>query len=340
MMVTSATLVRNPSLTDSFGRRIDYLRLSVTDRCDLRCTYCMAENPRFLPKPDLLATDELVGIALAFVDSGIRTIRLTGGEPLVRHDIDAIASAIGERLGHGLDALTMTTNGTLLDRHAKALASAGIRRINVSLDTLDPDRFRSITRRGDISDTLRGVDAAAAAGLAIRINMVAMAGINDIDLEPMVDWCEARGFDLALIESMPMGTVDAVRAGCHIGLPQFVAPLLAGGALIPIAHATAGPARYVSLPGRTLRLGLITPISQNFCATCNRIRISADGKVHGCLGHDTAIDLSAAWRQSGATGIAPLIERLMRTKAGRHEFAIGKGLAERGPARHMHATGG
>ena len=339
-MVSTATLDRKTVLTDSHGRRIDYLRLSVTDRCDLRCTYCMAENPGFLPKADLLASDELVGIALAFIDAGIRTIRLTGGEPLVRHDIDAIAAAIGTRLGDGLDALTMTTNGTLLDRHARALAAAGIGRINVSLDTLDPARFRSITRRGDIAATLRGIDAAAAAGMAIRINMVAMAGINDADLAPMVDWCDARGFDLALIESMPMGSLDAGRAGSHISLSDFLAPLLGGDAPRPIDHATAGPARYVALPGRKLRLGLITPISQNFCALCNRIRISADGKVHGCLGHDAAVDLSAAWRRGGAAGLAPLVERLMQTKVARHEFAIGKGLAERGPARHMHATGG
>ncbi len=339
-MATAIADIARSALHDAFGRRIDYLRLSVTDRCDLRCTYCMAENPLFLPKADLLSTDELVGIAYAFIDSGIRTIRLTGGEPLVRRDIDAIARAIGARLGDGLDALTMTTNATLLDRHAGALASAGIRRLNISLDTLDPARFRDTTRRGDIADTLRGIDAADAAGLAIRINMVAMAGVNDVDLPAMVDWCEARGFDLALIESMPMGDVSRDRAERHVSLAEFIAPLLSGATPQPLTHATAGPARYVALPGRTLRLGLITPISHNFCALCNRIRISADGKVHGCLGHDAAIDLSAAWRRDGADGIAPLIDRLMRTKAERHEFAIGKGLAERGPTRHMHATGG
>ena len=339
-MVTLAADLAPTALHDAFGRRIDYLRLSVTDRCDLRCTYCMAENPLFMPKPDLLSADELVGIAHAFIDRGIRKIRLTGGEPLVRRDIDAIAAAIGARLGHGLDELTMTSNGTLLDRHAEALADAGIRRINISLDTLDADRFRTITRRGAISDTLGGIEAAHAAGIAIRINMVAMAGINDIDLPEMVDWCDARGFDLALIESMPMGDVSGDRAERHVSLAEFIAPLLGGAAPQPLAHATAGPARYVALPGRALRLGLISPISQNFCARCNRIRLSADGKVHGCLGHDAAIDLSAAWRREGANGIAPLVDLLMRTKAERHEFAIGKGLAERGPTRHMHATGG
>ena len=339
-MATAIADLAPAPLRDAFGRRIDYLRLSVTDRCDLRCTYCMAENPLFMPRADLLSSDELVGIAHAFIDRGIRRIRLTGGEPLVRHDIDSIAERIGERIGDGLDELTMTSNGTLLDRHATALAAAGIRRINISLDTLDPERFRAITRRGNIADTLRGIDTADAAGMAIRINMVAMSGVNDSDLPAMVDWCETRGFDLALIESMPMGEVSGDRADHHISLSDFIAPLLHNAPAEPIAHHTAGPARYVRLPGRALRLGLITPISQNFCALCNRVRMSADGKVHGCLGHDAAIDLTAAWRRDGADGIAPLLDLLMRTKAERHEFAIGRGLAERGPARHMHATGG
>lgn len=328
------------ALIDSFGRRIDYLRLSVTDRCDLRCTYCMAENPVFLPRPDLLSTDELVGIAHAFIDRGIRRIRLTGGEPLVRRDIDRIAAEIGARLGDGLDELTMTSNGTLLDRHAEALRRAGIRRINISLDTLDAERFQAITRRGSIDDVLRGIDAADAAGMAIRINMVAMAGINDVDLPSMADWCEQRGFDLALIESMPMGQIDSDRGSHHVSLARYIAPLLGTADAIPLQHRSAGPARYVTLPGRNLRIGLITPISDNFCAQCNRIRMSADGKVHGCLGHDAAIDLAAAWRFGQAEALAPLLDTLMRTKAERHVFAIGKGLAERGPARHMHATGG
>lgn len=328
------------ALIDSFGRRIDYLRLSVTDRCDLRCTYCMAENPVFLPRPDLLSTDELVGIAHAFIDRGIRRIRLTGGEPLVRRDIERIAAEIGARLGDGLDELTMTSNGTLLDRHVEALRRAGVRRINISLDTLDAERFRAITRRGSIDDVLRGIDAADAAGMAIRINMVAMAGINDVDLPAMADWCEQRGFDLALIESMPMGQIDSDRGSHHVSLTRFIAPLLGAADAIPLQHRSAGPARYVTLPGRTLRIGLITPISDNFCAQCNRIRMSADGKVHGCLGHDAAIDLAAAWRVGQAEALAPLLDTLMRTKAERHVFTIGKGLAERGPARHMHATGG
>jgi GTP 3',8-cyclase len=332
-------------LFDSFGRRIDYLRLSVTDRCDLRCTYCMAEHPHFLSRDRLLSTQELVGIAGAFIDHGIRTIRLTGGEPLTRHDIAEIAETLGGRIGGGLDELTMTTNATLLDRHAAALFGAGIRRLNISLDTLDAGDFARITRGGSIDKVLRGIDAAASTGFSIRINMVAMAGINDRQLAPMIDWCEARGFDLALIESMPLGAVGPERAETHVSLNTFIAPLLDDQAVQPITHATAGPARYVQLPGRSIRLGLITPLSHNFCATCNRIRLSAEGQVHGCLGHDAAIDLAGAWRNGGAAALEPLIARLMKTKAERHEFAIGsalarQGLAERGPARHMHATGG
>ena len=341
-MTAQATAVARPSppLSDAFGRRIDYLRLSVTDRCDLRCTYCMAEHPAFMPRADQLLADDIVGIAGAMIARGIRRIRLTGGEPLVRRDITAIAARLGEHLGHGLDELTMTSNATLLERHADALARAGIRRINISLDTLDPARFTAITRRGSIAPTLRGIDAAVAAGLAIRINMVAMRGINDADLPAMIDWCDARGFDLALIELMPMGQVDARRAAQHVSLAEFLAPVLGGRPLQPLGHATAGPARYVSLPGRGLRLGLITPLSHNFCAACNRVRLGADGRVHGCLGDDAAIDLAAAWRRGRAPALAPLLDRLMETKAERHGFAIGRGVAERGPARHMHRTGG
>ena len=335
---SEATAAR--SLRDGFGRRIDTLRLSVTDRCDLRCTYCMAEHPRFMPRPQLLTGEELVGIGSALVDRGIRRIRLTGGEPLTRPDITAIAAQLGERIGDGLDELTMTTNATLLDRHAAALRAAGIVRLNISLDTLDPALFARISRVGDVRRVLAGIEAARREGFAIRINMVAMAGINDASLLPLADWCEERGFDLALIESMPMGHVGPERAGSHVPLDRFIAPLLGGGAAVPVPHRTSGPARYVALPGRALRLGLITPLSNNFCAQCNRIRMSADGKLHGCLGHDAAIDFAAAWRSGRAQGIAPLLDRLMATKAERHRFAIGGGLADRGPNRHMNATGG
>lgn len=339
-MATAFVDTNRASLHDAFGRRIDYLRLSVTDRCDLRCTYCMGDDMRFMPRKNLLTSGELVGIAQAFIDRGIRRIRLTGGEPLTRKDIGAIARAIGARIGNGLDELTMTTNGTQLSEHADALADAGVRRLNVSLDTLDPALFARISRRGQIAHVLAGIDAAVAAGLSIRINMVAMAGVNDQSLLPMADWCEAKGFDLALIETMPMGDVGAIRSSSHVALDRFIAPLTGGHSPVPLPHRSAGPARYVSLPGRSLRLGLITPLSHNFCASCNRVRMSADGKVHGCLGHDAAIDLAGAWRSGGRGALDPLINRLMATKSERHDFAIGPGLAERGPARFMSATGG
>ena len=334
---TTRTPADNAQMRDGHGRRIDYLRLSVTDRCDLRCTYCMDPDTKFLPRDRLLSTDELVGIAEAFIDRGIRKIRLTGGEPLTRRDIAAVAQRIGARIGAGLDELTLTTNGTQLARHARALADAGVRRINVSIDTLDANTFRQITRGGDLSVVLAGIDAAVAAGIAIRINMVALAGVNDAALLPMVAWCDERDFDLALIESMPMGSVAADRSTSHVALPAFIAPL---GAATPITHRTAGPARYVTVPGRNVRIGLITPISQNFCDACNRIRMTAEGRVHPCLGFDDATDLAGAWRADDAAGIAPLIDRLLATKPLRHEFRIGAGLAPSGPTRHMSATGG
>lgn len=327
-------------LRDAFGRRIDYLRLSVTDRCDLRCHYCMAEHPAFMPRKQLLSTEELLGIATIFVARGIRRIRLTGGEPLTRRDIIPIAQQLGGMIGKGLDEWTLTTNATQLAPVAADLAAAGLRRANISLDSRDSVTFAKVTRGGDLGRVLAGIDAADKAGIAIRINMVAMAGVNDGELPAMVDWCEARGFDLGLIESMPLGDVGSLRRDTHVSLAEFIAPLLADGQMQTLEYRTAGPARYVSLPGRNLRLGLITPLSNNFCAGCNRVRLSADGKVHGCLGHDDAIDLAAAWRSGGAAALDPLLDRLMATKAERHRFAIGGGLAESGPTRHMNATGG
>lgn len=330
-----------PSLTDGFGRAITYLRVSVTDRCDLRCRYCMTENMQFMPRRDLLTTDELVGISMAFIDRGIRTIRLTGGEPLTRRDIVPLTQALGERLGRGLDALTATTNGTRLAQRARALHDAGVRRINVSLDTLDAAYFAFVTRGGDVNAVLTGIDAAQAAGLAVRINMVAMAGFNDIALPAMLDFCAERGLDLALIESMPMGTgVDPMRSVTHAPLDKFIALATADAPQTRLDHRTSGPAQYVNVGDWPVRVGLITPISNNFCAACNRIRMTAKGEVHGCLGHDNAIDLAGAWRSGGAAALDPLIARLMASKAERHLFQIGGTLAESGTMRHMNVTGG
>lgn len=326
-------------MRDAFGRTISYLRISVTDRCDLRCRYCMAEDMTFMPRRNLLSTDELVGIAHHFIDRGIDTIRLTGGEPLTRKDIDDVARRIGERLGYGLRALNLTTNATLLDQHARALADAGVRRVNISLDTLDPIDFAYITRGGSMDAVLRGIAAARDAGLSIRINMVAMAGFNDHMLPDMLDFCEDGGFDLGLIESMPMGDTGSYRPRSHVAMDEFLAPITRDAIVEPIDHKTPGPARWMRIKGRNIRIGLIAPISHNFCDGCNRIRMGADGKVHGCLGHDAAIDLAAAWRDGGVEGLSPLLDRLMATKAERHIFRIGE-TGEHGPSRHMSATGG
>ncbi len=338
---TASTVPAPPALTDVFGRKITYLRLSVTDRCDLRCRYCMTEHMQFMPRNELLSTSELMGIANAFIDRGVRTIRLTGGEPLTRRDIIPLAAALGGRIGNGLDALTLTTNGTRLAGCAADLRAAGIRRVNVSVDTLDAADFAHITRGGDIGRVLAGIDAALQAGLLVRINMVAMAGVNDRNLPTMLDWCASKGMDLALIESMPMGGgVDPIRGLTHIGVDAFIERATGGAVLTSVAHKTDGPARYVRIGDWPVRVGLITPISQNFCAGCNRIRMTAKGEVHGCLGHDDAIDLAAAWRSGGAEALDPLIARLMATKAERHLFQIGGTLAESGTMRHMNVTGG
>ena len=328
------------ALVDAFGRQITYLRLSVTDRCDLRCQYCMGEDMQFMSREQLLTSDELVAIANSFIDRGISTIRLTGGEPLTRRDFPAIAAAIGQRIGCGLAELTLTTNATQLATHAVAIARAGITRINVSVDTLDPLDFRMITRGGDIAKVLTGISAAQDAGIKVRINMVAMSGFNDRCLSAMLDWCDGQGFDLALIEAMPMGSVSDIRSASHIALVPFIAKAIGDRTLHAIGHRTAGPARYVTIDGWNVRIGLITPISNNFCSACNRIRMTADGKVHGCLGHDSAIDLAAAWRRGGQDALDPLIASLMRTKAERHQFAFRKSIADTGPVRHMSVTGG
>lgn len=328
-------------LIDGFGRVITYLRLSLTDRCDLRCQYCMPADARFMAGDRRMALNEILGIAAVFADRGIRTIRLTGGEPLVRRDFDDIALGLGAMIGRSIDALTLTTNGSQLARRAGIIAKAGIRRINVSVDTLNASDYTRITRGGDLRRVIDGIAAVRARDVAVRINMVIMAGVNDRQLAAMLDWCADEGMDLALIETMPMGTgVTRLRSNHHLSAADFIARALGPSAITPIAHRTSGPARYVRIGDWPVRVGLITPISNNFCAQCNRIRISADGRVHGCLGHDDGIDLRAAWRSGGAPAIAPLIDRLMRSKAERHQFRIGRGLAEAGPARHMNATGG
>lgn len=326
------------SLVDRFGRRVDYVRLSVTDRCDLRCRYCMPERMRFLPRADLLTADEIVRMADALIARGVRRIRLTGGEPLVRRDIGAIADRLGARLGKGLEELTLTTNGTRLKEHAAALHGAGVRRVNVSLDSLDAGRFAHVTRGGDLGAVLGGVEAARGAGLAIKINMVALAGVNDSDIEPMLRWCAAQGFDLTLIEAMPMGDIEADRGGQYLPLDAVRVELEKRFRLLPLAVRTGGPARYFEVAGLGLRLGFITPLTGNFCAGCNRIRVTATGTVYGCLGRDQKVELGPPLRAGDAREVDRLLDEAVGAKPLGHGFRIGSGAPA--VARHMSVTGG
>ena len=330
---------RTDALTDGFGRRISYLRLSVTDRCDLRCRYCMAEDMTFLPRSAVLSIEEMGDLAERFVARGVRRIRLTGGEPLVRRGIDILARRLGALIGAGLDELTLTTNAMRLAEHAPMLAAAGVRRINVSLDTLDPEAFRHITRVGDLSVALRGVEAARAAGLAVKINMVALAGLNEDQLLPMLDWCAATGCDLTLIETMPLGEVEADRTDHYMPLHRFIAPLRAERAVWPVDKRTGGPARYFAIEDSPVTIGLITPLSDNFCASCNRIRLTVEGRIYMCLGQDDHVDLRAALRGDVPDAVDDLIDRALAGKPRAHDFEI-EARSKPAVARHMSATGG
>ena len=327
-----------PSLIDAHGRRVDYVRLSVTDRCNLRCNYCMAEHMSFLPRRDLLTLEEIAELARHLVRRGVARIRLTGGEPLMRRGIGELAEAIGALRPEGLAELTMTTNGTALPMYAKQLAAAGMRRINVSLDTLDPDKFAAITRGGDLAQVLAGIDAAQDAGLAIKINMVALKGVNDDEFAAMLAWCGARGYDLSLIETMPLGDVGARREDSYLPLAAARDALETCYTLIPSTHRTGGPSRYCEVVETGTRVGFITPLSANFCASCNRIRVSAKGTVYGCLGHDQKVELREIMRSGGSFALDQALDHLLDTKPARHGFDI----ARRRPAvaRHMSVAGG
>ena len=326
------------ALIDTFGRRISYVRLSVTDRCDLRCRYCMAEEMRFLPRSEVLSFEEIEALADLLIARGVRRIRLTGGEPLVRRGVGDLIARLGARLGRGLDELTMTTNGTRLAGFAQDLHRAGIRRVNVSLDSLDPDRFRYITRHGDLARVLAGIDAAAAAGLRVKINMVALKGLNEDEIEAMLAWCAGRGHDLTLIETMPLGQVEEDRTRHYLPLDAVRRRLEERFDLSPSLARTGGPARYYDVAGTAIRLGLITPLTGNFCAGCNRIRVAATGTVYGCLGHDQKVELRDLLRAGGADAVHAALDALIAGKPKGHDFAIGAP----GPAvaRHMSVTGG
>ena len=325
-------------MIDGFGRHITYVRLSVTDRCDLRCRYCMAEHMTFLPRKDVLSLEELVELADIFIARGVKRIRLTGGEPLVRKGIDWLLPELGKRIGRGLEELTMTTNGTQLARHAEMLAGSGIRRINISLDSRDPDRFRHITRRGDLAQVLGGIEAAASARLKIKINMVALKGLNEDEIAPMLRWCGSQGFDLTLIETMPLGEVEEDRTAHYLPLSDVRERLECEFRLIPSLARTGGPARYHEVEGLGVRLGLITPLTHNFCEGCNRIRVAATGTGYGCLGHDQKVELRDLLRDGGTNAVNEALDRLLAGKPEGHQFRIE--AAQPAVARHMSVTGG
>jgi len=325
-------------MIDGFGRRITYVRLSVTDRCDLRCRYCMAEQMTFLPRRDVLSLEEIVELADIFISRGVKRIRLTGGEPLVRKGVDWLVPELGRRIGHGLDELTMTTNGTQLARYARMLSESGIRRVNVSLDSRNPELFRHITRRGDLGQVLGGIDAAGQAGLRVKINMVALRGLNEGEITPMLRWCAEQGYDLTLIETMPLGDVEEDRTEHYLPLDEVRARLEQEFRLLPSLARTGGPARYYEVEGLGVRLGLITPLTHNFCEGCNRIRVAATGTVFGCLGHDQKVELRDLLRSGGAEAVNEALDRLLAGKPKGHQFRIE--AAEPAVARHMSVTGG
>ncbi len=321
---------------DGFGRRIDYVRLSLTDRCDLRCRYCMAEEMVFLPRNDVLTLEEIADLARRFVARGVTRIRLTGGEPLARRGAVQVARDIGKLIGSGLDELTMTTNATRLAEHANSLWDAGLRRINVSLDTLKPDRFRHITRTGDLTRVLDGIEAARVQGFAVKVNMVALRGLNDDEIVPMLRWCGERGFGLSLIETMPLGQVEDDREDRFFPLTEARARIEADYALVPSTQRTGGPARYWEVAELGVTLGLISPLTRNFCDSCNRIRVSAAGQLYMCLGHEDNVDLRAALRSGDEAALNVAIDHALRLKPARHEF----NLSAPATVRHMSVTGG
>jgi len=329
-------------MIDPFGRSITYLRVSVTDRCDLRCVYCMAEDMTFLPKADLLSLEELDRLCGVFVSLGVRKIRLTGGEPLVRRDVMTLFRSLGSRLGTGLDELTVTTNGTQLSRYAEELREAGVRRINVSLDTLDAATFAAITRWGRLEKTLDGIFAAKAAGLAIKINAVALKGVNEDEFDRMVAWCGEHGFDLCLIETMPLGEIGEDRTDQYLPLSLVRRRLAQTWTLEETDYRTGGPARYVRVAETGRRIGFITPLTHNFCESCNRVRLTCTGTLYMCLGQDDAADLRGALRRPGATEDdvrAAILEAIGRKPKG-HDFVIDRRGAAPAVARHMSVTGG
>jgi cyclic pyranopterin phosphate synthase len=329
-------------MIDPFGRRITYLRVSVTDRCDFRCVYCMPEHMTFLPKADLLSLEELERLCGAFVAKGVERLRITGGEPLVRKDVMRLIERLGARVGDGgLKELTLSTNGSQLARFARPLAAAGVRRINVSLDTRDAEKFRSITRWGDLNKVLAGIDAALEAGLQVKINMVALRDVNRTEVPAMLEWAHARGMDLTLIETMPMGEASGDRVDQYLPLSLVRGDLMRAYTLEDIDYRTGGPARYVRVSETGGRLGFITPLTHNFCEACNRVRVTCTGTLYMCLGQNDDADLRTPLRLSrDNTLLNQAIDEAIARKPRGHDFVIDRRHRRPAVARTMSLTGG
>jgi cyclic pyranopterin phosphate synthase len=333
---------RAPAMIDPFGRTISYLRVSVTDRCDLRCFYCMSEDMTFLPKADLLTLEELDRLCSAFIAKGVRKLRLTGGEPLVRRNVMSLVRSLSRHLDTGaLDELTLTTNGSQLARFAGELHDCGVRRINVSLDTLDPAKFKAITRWGDIGKVLEGIDAALAAGIAVKINAVALKNVNEDELPALMEWAHGKGMTLTLIEVMPMGDIGTGRIDQYLPLSLLRTRLATNYTLTDIEESTGGPARYVRISETGGKLGFITPMTHNFCESCNRVRVTCTGTIHTCLGHEDASDLRKPLRASADDDLlSAAIDRAIGTKPKGHDFIIDRRHNRPSVSRHMSVTGG
>ena len=331
-----------PEMIDPFGRTVSYLRVSVTDRCDFRCVYCMSEHMSFLPKRDLLTLEELDRLCSAFIARGVRKLRLTGGEPLVRRDVMVLIRALGRHLDTGaLDELTLTTNGSQLARYASDLFAAGIRRVNVSIDTLDEARFQEITRWGRLPQVLEGIAEAKRAGLKIKINTVALKDVNEAEIPSLIEWAHGEGHDLTLIETMPMGDIDGDRTDQYLPLSAVRRSLAERWTLDDLAERTGGPARYVGVKETGGKLGFITPLTHNFCESCNRVRLTCTGTLYMCLGQDDAADLRTALRASDDDAyLSTAIDEAISRKPKGHDFVIDRNHRRPAVARHMSVTGG
>lgn len=329
-------------MIDPFGRHITYLRISVTDRCDFRCVYCMAETPEFLPKPEILTLEEIERLCAAFVRKGVENIRVTGGEPLVRRNVIGLFERMGGWIGTtGLKELTLTTNGSQLPRLAAQLAAAGVKRVNVSVDTLDPEKFRAVTRWGDLATVLRGIDAALDAGLKVKINAVALKGVNDDEFPQMIAWAHARDMDITLIETMPMGGIDGDRVTQYLPLSVVRGDLAERFTLEDTDYHTGGPARYVRVGETGGRLGFITPLTHNFCESCNRVRVTCTGTLYMCLGQEDAADLRGPLRASRDDGMLDeAIDEAITRKPKGHDFMIDRRHTSPAVRRPMSMTGG